>query len=553
MRFINYNLSWDRNRYSLFARQWDITITILQFSWLLLLDFISKNNRDLQKKKRARWLVKKLIKLGPTFIKIGQALSTRPDLIPLEYVEEFSQLQDRVPPFLSEDAIALIELELGDNIENIFAEFERVPIAAASLGQVHRAKLKTGEKVVVKVQRRGLEQLFQLDFKVLKILIGIGNRFIPSFRKYDLNLIYQEFFEILFAEINYLQEGENADRFRFNFQKEPKIIVPKVYWEYTTKKILTLEYLPGIKINDKEALLKKEIPIKPLIELGICTYLKQLLEDGFFQSDPHPGNMAVNDEGAIIFYDFGAMAEVKGLAKEQMVQTFFAMLQKDTDQVLNTLIYMGLIEPVGDMTAVKRLISFSLTRFLDKPIDVNAFKEISAEIYVMFEQQPFRLPPQLTFIIKALTTLDGIARTLDSNYSLLAASQPFVRNLTRSSNPTNILLLIAREGKNIIQKQLLKPSRLETAFSQFQQRLEQGELQLRSRSLEAERINKSIYLAIKALIYACLSGFSLLGGILLVSTLYHIWAFILFGLTGLFSLFLVRSLFRLIVAEKLLK
>jgi len=553
MRPINYNLSWERNRYSLFARQWDITITILQFSWLLLLDFISKNNRDLQKKKRARWLVKKLIKLGPTFIKIGQALSTRPDLIPLEYVEEFSQLQDRVPPFLSEDAIALIELELGDNIENIFAEFERVPIAAASLGQVHRAKLKTGEKVVVKVQRRGLEQLFQLDFKVLKILIGIGNRFIPSFRKYDLNLIYQEFFEILFAEIDYLKEGKNADRFRFNFQKEPKIIVPKVYWEYTTKKILTLEYLPGIKINDKEALLEKEIPIKPLIELGICTYLKQLLEDGFFQSDPHPGNMAVNDEGAIIFYDFGAMAEVKGLAKEQMVQTFFAMLQKDTEQVLNTLIYMGLIEPVGDMTAVKRLISFSLTRFLDKPIDVNAFKEISAEIYVMFEQQPFRLPPQLTFIIKALTTLDGIARTLDSNYSLLAASQPFVRNLTRSSNPTNILLLIAREGKNIIQKQLLKPSRLETAFSQFQQRLEQGELQLRSRSLEAERINKSIYLAVKTLIYACLSGFSLLGGILLLSTLYHVWAFILFGLTGLFSLFLMRSLFRLIVAEKLLK
>ncbi|WP_330202733.1 AarF/ABC1/UbiB kinase family protein [Cyanobacterium sp. Dongsha4] len=553
MRLINYNLSWERNRYSLFARQWDITITFLQFSCLLLIDFISKNISSSQKKKRARWLVKKLIKLGPTFIKIGQALSTRTDLIPLEYVEEFSQLQDRVPPFLSEDAIALIELELGDNIETIFGEFERVPIAAASLGQVHRAKLKTGEKVVVKVQRRGLEQLFQLDFKVLKILIGIGNQFIPSFRKYELNLIYQEFFEILFAEIDYLKEGENADRFRFNFQKESKIIVPRVYWQYTTKKILTLEYLPGIKINDKEALLEKEIPIKPLIELGICTYLKQLLEDGFFQSDPHPGNMAVNDEGAIIFYDFGAMAEVKGLAKEQMVQTFFAMLQKDTDQVLNTLIYMGLIEPVGDMTAVKRLISFSLTRFLDKPIDVNAFKEISAEIYVMFEQQPFRLPPQLTFIIKALTTLDGIARTLDSNYSLLAASQPFVRNLTRSGNPTNILLLIAREGKNIIQKQLLKPSRLETAFSNFQQRLEQGELQLRSRSLEAERINKSIYLAIKTLIYACLSGFSLLGGILLASTLYHIWAFILFGLTGLFSLFLMRSLFRLMVAEKLLK
>ncbi len=553
MRLINYNLSWDRKRYSLFARQWDITVTFLHFFCLLLLDFIRKNNKSSQNKKRARWLVKKLIKLGPTFIKIGQALSTRPDLIPLEYVEEFSQLQDRVPPFLSEDAIALIESELGDSIDDLFVEFEGVPIAAASLGQVHRAILKTGEKVVIKVQRRGLDRLFQLDFRVLKLLITIGNSVIPNFRKYELNLIYQEFFEILFAEIDYIKEGENADRFRINFQKDPKIIVPKVYWQYTTKKVLTLEYLPGIKINDREALLEKEIPIKPLIELGICTYLKQLLEDGFFQSDPHPGNMAVNREGAIIFYDFGAMAEVKGLAKEQMVQTFFAMLQKDTDQVLKTLIYMGLIEPVGDMTAVKRLISFSLTRFLDKPVDVNAFKEISAEIYVMFEQQPFRLPPQLTFIIKALTTLDGIARTLDSNYSLLAASQPFVRNLTRSGNPTNILLLIAKEGKNLIQKQLSKPSRLESAFSQFQQRLEQGELQLRSRSLEAERINKSIYLGVKTLIYACLTGFSLLNGILLTSTIYQSWAVILFALTGLFSFFLVRSLLRLIVAEKLLK
>lgn len=553
MRLINYNLSWERKRYYLFARQWDITITFLHFFSLLFLDFITKNNTSFQKRKRARWLVKKLIFLGPTFIKIGQALSTRPDLIPLEYVEEFSQLQDRVPPFLSEDAIAVIESELGNKIENLFTEFERVPIAAASLGQVHRAVLKTGEKVVIKVQRSGLEQLFKLDFQVLKLLITILNNLIPNFRKYELNLIYQEFFEILFAEIDYIKEGENADRFRFNFQNEPQVIVPIVYWQYTTKRVLTLEYLPGIKINDKEALLAKKIPIKPLIELGICTYLKQLLEDGFFQSDPHPGNMAVNDDGAIIFYDFGAMAEVKGLAREQMLQTFFAVMQKDTEQVLNTLIYMGLIEPVGDLTAVKRLISFSLSRFLDKPVDVNAFREISAEIYVMFEQQPFRLPPQLTFIIKALTTLDGIARTLDSNYSLFSASQPFIRNLTRSSNPSNILLLIAREGKNILGKQLSKPSRLENAFTQFQQRLEQGELQVRSRSLEEERIAKSIYLAIKTLIYTCLSGFSLLNAILLTSTTYKSWAVILFALTGLFSFFLLRSLLRLMVAEKLLK
>lgn len=553
MRSLPYNLSWDYQNYSPFQRQWDIFLVALQFSWFIFTDFIRRNKSRNNYHKRAKWLVQKLIKLGPTFIKIGQALSTRPDLIPLEYVEEFSQLQDRVPPFLSDDAIAIIEQELGNKLDNIYDEFERVPIAAASLGQVHLATLKTGEKVVIKVQRRSLEKLFKLDFQVLKTIINFGDNFLPGFKKYELKLIYQEFFSILFAEIDYLKEGENAERFSYNFQDDHRIIVPKVYWQYTTKKILTLEYLPGIKINDRETLESKGIPLKPLIELGICTYLKQLLEDGFFQSDPHPGNMAVSKDGSIIFYDFGAMAEVKGLAQEQMVQTFFAMLRKDADQVLDTLIYMGLIEPKGDMTAIKRLINFSLTRFLDKPVDINAFREISTEIFIMFEQQPFRLPPQMTFIIKAITTLDGIARNLDPQYSLLSASQPFFRRITRSTAPNNILLMIARQGKIFIQQQLQKPSRLESTIQNFQGRLEQGELQIRIRSLENERITKSIYLALKALIYSCLTGFSLLNGILLVSTIYHSWAVILFGLTGLFIFLLLRSLITLTVSEKLLK
>ena len=197
---IKSNLSWERPQYSLRLRQWDITTTFLQFAFFLLIDFVTKNNSSSQRHKRARWLVAKLINLGPTFIKIGQALSTRPDLIPSEYINEFSQLQDRVPPFLSEDAIALIEEELGTNLGNIYQQFERIPIAGASLGQVHRAKLKTGEIVVVKVQRRGLEKLFTLDFKVLKTLVNLADRFIVGLKKYELSSIYQEFFTILFSE-----------------------------------------------------------------------------------------------------------------------------------------------------------------------------------------------------------------------------------------------------------------------------------------------------------------------------------------------------------------
>lgn len=553
MKPIHTHLSWENANYSPLKRQWDIFAVTLNLILHLGWDLFLGQNSTQQRHRRARWLVKKLVNLGPTFIKIGQALSTRTDLIPLEYVAEFSELQDRVPPFLSEDAIAIVEEELGNSVEVLFKEFERNPLASASLGQVHKVTFQTGEEAVIKVQRRGLEKLFKLDFEVLRRLINFGNLFLPGFKKYNLELIYQEFFELLFQEIDYINEGENADRFRENFKNYAHVLVPKVYWQYTTKRVLTLEYLPGIKINDRETLIAQGINTNQIIELGICAYLKQLLEDGFFQSDPHPGNMAVSKKGDIIFYDFGTMSEIKALAKDKMIQTFFAVLRKDTDQVLEMLVYMGLIEPVSDMTPVKRLISFLLEKFRDKPVDFTAFKEISTEIYLMFEQQPFRLPPQMTFIVKSLTTLDGIARALDPQYNLLAASQPFIKNLATSStgNRGNILAVIASQTKSFITNQLQKPSRLEIKIQNFESRLDQGAIQVRIRALESERTLKIIYLALKTLIYTCLSGFSLLCAILLLSSHYEKFAIILFGLTGLFSLFLVKSLVKLTLQEKI--
>lgn len=540
-----------KRKYSPLKRQWDIFIIALKFSIYVRWDIFRGQNSSEQKHRRADWLVKKMVALGPTFIKIGQALSTRADLIPLEYTTEFSKLQDRVPPFLSDEAIAIIEQELGQSINILFEDFERVPLASASLGQVHKATLNTGKEVVVKVQRQGLEKLFNLDFQVLHSLVRFANRFLPGFKKYDLELIYQEFFELLFQEIDYLNEGKNAERFRENFRNYNHVVVPQVYWEYTTKKVLTLEYLPGIKIDDRETLVEKGIDTDKIIELGICAYLKQLLEDGFFQSDPHPGNMAVNTKGEIIFYDFGTMAEIKSLAQDQMIQTFFAVLRKDADQVLEKLIYMGLIEPVSDMTAVKRLISFLLEKFRDKPVDLAAFKEISTEMYLMFEQQPFRLPPQMTFIIKSLTTLDGIARALDPNYNLLAASKPFIKNIAKSNNNQNLFLTLANQTKDFIITQLRKPSRLERKIETIESRLSQGELQVRIRALETEKTLKIIHLALKVLIYTFLTGFSLLSAILLISTVYSKWAIIFFSLTSLFSLLLLKSFFKLAIQEKL--
>ena len=276
--------------YSPFFRQLKIFGIAIKLLFSLWWNNLTRNNTSRRRRRLAKWLVGNILQLGPTFIKIGQALSTRADLIPAEYIEEFGQLQDRVPPFGSDLAIAVIEKELGKPITMLFAEFNSTPLAAASLGQVHKARLQTGEDVVVKVQRPGLAKLFNLDFEILHRLVRWLNRFVKSARKFNLEAIYREFFDLLYQEIDYVREGKNADRFRENFQNYQRVAVPKVYWQYTTSKILTLEYLPGIKIDNRPALEASQIDTQEVIQLGITCYLKQLLEDGFFQSDPHPGN-----------------------------------------------------------------------------------------------------------------------------------------------------------------------------------------------------------------------------------------------------------------------
>jgi predicted unusual protein kinase regulating ubiquinone biosynthesis (AarF/ABC1/UbiB family) len=545
------SLRWQHSKYSPLARQIDVFAAAGKFIFYLWWDGLLQNDSPHTRRLRAHWLVNTLLDLGPTFIKIGQSLSTRADLLPLEYVKELEQLQDRVPEFSSEEAIALIESELGKDIYALYRDFDSLPIAAASLGQVHKARLHTGEDVIVKVQRPGLERLFDLDVKAVRQVMHFCNRHFPWMRKYDLEAIYHEFFKILYQEIDYVQEGKNSDRFSENFRGYPQIIVPKVYWQYTTKKVLTVEYAPGIKVDDRISLEAIGVDIQKLNQLGICCYLKQLLIDGFFQADPHPGNLAVTEDGSLIFYDFGMMAEVKSLEKDQMVKTFFAVLRKDTDRVLETLITIGLVDPMPDMMPVRRLISFLLDKFIDKPIDFQAFNEIKNELYIMFEQQPFRLPAQMMFIVKSLTTLDGIARSLDPHYNFLASAQPFVKSIAVSKGRGSAIGELARQARSFITYKLQQPSKAEVFFKQLEKRIEDGELQIRVRNIESDRALKRINLALKTLIFACLTGFALLSGAVLLVGGYKTGAIGVFVLSGLGGLLVLRSLLELLVREKL--
>lgn len=541
---------WQQQHYSPLSRQVDISVSAAKLVIYLWWDRHIAKLAPQHRNRRAQWLVGTLLDLGPTFIKIGQALSTRADLLPIEYVQALTQLQDQVPEFGVNEAIAIIESELGRPLSMLYREFERVPIAAASLGQVHRATLHTGEEVVVKVQRPGLERLFDLDLQVLGRLVRWTSRYFPGAKQYDLEAIHQEFAELLRKEADYIQEAMNADRFRHNFVDHPRIVVPKVYPRYTTQKVLTMEYVPGIKVNDRQSLAAIGVDPKEINHLGICAYLKQLLQDGFFQADPHPGNMAVSSDGCLIFYDFGMMAEVQPINRNQMVKTFFAVLKKDTDEVVHTLTDMGLIEPISDMTPIRRVVGFLIERFTEKPIEVQAFKSLRNEMYALFEEQPFRLPAKMTFIIKALTTLDGVARDLDPEYSLLAAAKPFVKSLVVASpkNQVSGLGELARQARGYLAYQLNRPKPT-LAVQPLEERLVPGELQMQMAN--SDRHLKTLRLSVKALLYACLTGFLALSGAVLLVGAYQGGAIVAFVSAGVTGVFLLKSLVRLAIREKL--
>ena len=537
-----YQFQWQRANYSCRARQFEIFTAAIGLGLSLVRDWLFPNKNERYHRRQAQKLVRTAIGLGPTFIKIGQSLSTRVDFFPPTYTEALSQLQDRVPAFGVETAIEIIETELG-SLTTLFAEFDPIPIAAASLGQVHRAKLPTGTDVVIKVQRPGLRRLFELDFQVIEKLLWWSDRILPKKRSAELRAINQEFFTLLFQEIEYTKEGQNADRFRANFKESKLVTAPEIYWKYTTDKVLTMSYLPGIKIDDRITLEACGFDPKKINQLGICCYLKQLLVDGFFQADPHPGNMAIMADGRLVVYDFGMMAELKHISTDRMIETFWAVMKKDEVAVTDNLIELGLIERVEDMRPIRRVIEFMLERFTDRPVDVKEFDKVKSEITTLFVQQPFQLSPEMSFILKALSTLDGIARTLDPEYNLVVAAQPFIRSIAISERG-NIITKFGKQAVSYLKYRLTKPNAKQQIIDRLEQQLEQRELADIIRAQTADRAIHRLHLIIRTLSYFCATSLSAIAAILLSHT-YPLWSYGLSGVTGLSGLFLLYSLINL--------
>ena len=551
---------WSRPRYSRsrrFADIWSFVLRLLGARWLYGKRWsydsgaLTPEKQARRRRRQAIWIRETLLDLGPTFIKVGQLFSTRADLFPTEYVEELSKLQDRVPAFSFEQVQSIVETDLGRPVSELFHSFDPIPLAAASLGQVHRAQLRSGEEVVVKIQRPGLRKLFEIDLSILKGIAQYFQRHPDWGRGRDWLGIYEECCRILWEEIDYLNEGRNADTFRRNFRSENWVCAPRVYWRYTSPRVLTLEYLPGIKISHYDALEAAGLDRKRLAHLGAKAYLHQLLNDGFFHADPHPGNIAVSPEGTLIFYDFGMMGQVQTVTRERLMITFMGVAQRDADMVVTSLVDLGALEAVDDMGPVRRSIQYILDNFMDQPFEEQSVSAISDDLYEIAYDQPFRFPATFTFVMRAFSTLEGVGKGLDPDFNFMEAAKPFAAQLMangNSSNPGDTLLgELSRQAAQVGSTAFGLPRRLEDTLD----KLDRGDIRVRVRSIETDRILRRVGGVNMATNYTLLVGAFMLSATILLVYEYVWLAIAVAALAALSGIALVRLLLRLGRADRL--
>jgi predicted unusual protein kinase regulating ubiquinone biosynthesis (AarF/ABC1/UbiB family) len=400
-------------------------------------------------RKRAIQLREILTDLGPAFIKVGQALSTRPDLVSPIYLEELAKLQDQLPPFPNEVAFQFIEEELGARPENIYAELSPNPIAAASLGQVYKGKLKTGETVAVKVQRPGLSERIALDIYILRsIAVWVQKRF--TFIRSDLVAIMDEFGHRIFEETDYTHEGHNAERFQKLYGHLKDIYVPRIYWDYTGRRVLTMEWVTGTKLTNLEAVAAQGIDARYLIEVGVQCSLRQLLEHGFFHADPHPGNLLASPDGKLVYLDFGMMSEVKPYQRYGLLEAVVHLVNRDFEGLAQDYVKLEFLSPDTDLSPIIPALANVFNDALGASVAELNFKSITDQLSALMYEYPFQVPAYYALIIRSLVTLEGIAINVDPNFKVLSKAYPYVaKRLLSDPSPqlrTSLRDLLFKEG-----------------------------------------------------------------------------------------------------------
>jgi len=394
----------DRRRFLLFGRSREVTSE--------------------QRRRRAESLLDSLLTLGPTFIKLGQLLSTRPDVLPPEYIAEFSKLQDDVPPAEWATAQSVVEQEVGP-IGERFEEFDTDPISGASLGQVYVARLD-GQQVAVKVRRPGVKQLVEADLRVIRWLLPVLIRFVDDARSFSLETLADEFDKTIRQEMDYHREAGMLREIRANFAEDDGVRMPAVVDSHSTDRVLTMEYVEGTKITEIEELDGKDVDRSQLAERLQRTYLQMIVEDGVFHADPHPGNLAVADDGTLVFYDFGMSGYVDPFVQDRIIEFYSAIARQDIDAILDALVAMGTLSPEADREVMGDVMELAIADARGQDIEQYRVQQIVQQVEDTMYEFPLRLPSNLALVLRVATVVEGVCVTLDPEFDFISVATSYL-------------------------------------------------------------------------------------------------------------------------------
>jgi ubiquinone biosynthesis protein len=370
-----------------------------------------------------------LEELGPTFVKLGQALSMRPFLIPQELVVELSRLQDEVDPIPSDQALKLIEENLGQNIPEAFKSLDPLPVASASLSQVHHGVLRDGTPVVVKIQRPHLKRIIDSDMTILRDIANLLIKHVPESIQYDPVGIIDELARMTRKEINFLYEARNIESFARNFKDDPRIFVPRVFWKHTTRCMIVMDRVEGIKINDVEALAKAGVDVSEICRIGGDMVFKMVFDHGFFHADPHPGNLFVTRAGIIAPVDYGMMGVLSTTQLNQLADILASVVSNDPAMVVYAFLKAQALPEDANLTAIEADINEMITRYHKIPLAQIDMGTITDEFFDIVRRHKIRVQSEFMTFMKALVTYEEVARKLDPNYDFIKSAEPYVRKL----------------------------------------------------------------------------------------------------------------------------
>lgn len=450
---------------------------------------IGRPPREILKRSTAERVRLVLEELGPAFIKLGQILSTRGDLLAKDYIEELEKLQDDVPPVPYAGISRVIERELGQPLEDLFAGFDPHPLAAASIAQVHRATMHDGTAVVVKVQRPGVQEQINLDILILLDFARLADRHTPWGRIYSFTDMAAEFQETITEETDFRTEARHADTIRRNMEDDPRVFIPRIQWTHTARRVLTLEYVEGIKLSNLEALDAAGMDRAQLARTLADAILKQMLIDGIFHADPHPGNISVLPGNQLVFVDFGIIGRLNPEHKEYLGQIMLGLVRKNADMVIKAVIRTGAVPENVDLGELRRDIEKLHQKYYDVPLNQINVSESMQDFLVLAYRHRVRLPTQLTLLIKALVTADGVARTLDPEISIVEVAKPLGRRLMAERFSPDRLRRFWQES---LPEYAHIVSRLPFQIHDLFEQLTRGDLRIKQENPGLDRLSRSV-------------------------------------------------------------